>query len=257
MKHFYRAILFLLLTSVARADLASDVRAVLSDKLLNKGEVSIEIDRLGNAPEDVRTIYESKSAVPRIPASNLKVITTSTALEKLGADFQFKTTLAGRSGDIALIGDGDPSLGDAEMLRKAGWDANTVFKNWAQMLVNRGITEVQDVYVDDSIFDQEFAHPDWPIDQQHKRYVAQVGGVNLNANCLDFYLHTHGFGQLVEFRVDPTTHYATIQNSCVMGQNNAVWLSRRPDDNNIILRGETNANNDEPISVTIYDPSMY
>jgi D-alanyl-D-alanine carboxypeptidase/D-alanyl-D-alanine-endopeptidase (penicillin-binding protein 4) len=257
MKHAFRLLLILLIVQPARAELAGDIRAVLGDKLLNKGQVGVEIIRLGSSEADARTIYEYKSTTPRIPASNLKVITTSTALEKLGADFQFKTILAGRGADIALVGDGDPSLGDAEMLRKVGWDVDTVFKNWAQALNKRGITEVHDIFVDDSIFDQNFSNPDWPLDQQHKRYVAQVGGVNLNANCLDFYLRTRGMGQLVEFHIDPPTRYAMVQNACVMGQDNAVWLSRKPWTNEIVLRGETNASNDEPISVTIHDPPMF
>jgi D-alanyl-D-alanine carboxypeptidase/D-alanyl-D-alanine-endopeptidase (penicillin-binding protein 4) len=36
-----------------------------------------------------------------------------------------------------------------------------------------------------------------------------------------------------------------------------VWLSRTPNSNDIILRGETDANNNEAISVTINDPSMF
>jgi D-alanyl-D-alanine carboxypeptidase/D-alanyl-D-alanine-endopeptidase (penicillin-binding protein 4) len=257
MKHLWRFLLVLILAPIARADLSEDVRAVLGDKLLSKGEVGVEIIQLGPSLNDAKPIYESKATTPRIPASNLKVITTSTALEKLGTDFQFKTTLAMHGSDIALIGDGDPSLGDAAMLRKVGWDVDTVFKSWAQMLQKRGITEVHDVYVDDSIFDQTFTHPDWPTDQLHKDYCAQVGGVNLNANCLDFYLRTSGFGQTVQYVIDPPTRYAAIKNSCVMGQKNAVWLSRQPDTNDIVLRGETNTNNGEPISVTINDPPMF
>ncbi|HEY1629204.1 MAG TPA: D-alanyl-D-alanine carboxypeptidase/D-alanyl-D-alanine-endopeptidase [Tepidisphaeraceae bacterium] len=258
MKHSLRLfVIVLMLAPIARADLASDVHAVLGDKLLNKGDVGVEIIRLGASLDDAKAIYESKATTPRIPASNLKVVTTSTALEKLGTDFQFKTIFASRGNDIALIGDGDPSLGDAEMLRKSGWDVDTVFKNWAQMLQKRGITQVHDVFVDDSIFDQNFTHPDWPVDQLHKNYCAQVGGVNLNTNCLDFYLRTTGFGNVVQYITDPPTRFASIKNSCVMGQKNAVWLSRQPDTNDIVLRGETNTSNDEPISVTINDPPMF
>src|SRR6185436_13233232 len=108
--------------------------------------------RLGNTPYDCQIIFESKSTVPRVPASNLKLVTTAAAVEKLGADFQFKTMLAVRGNDVALIGDGDPTLGDAEMLKKVGWGVDTVFKAWAQGLKGRGITEVHNVYVDDSIF---------------------------------------------------------------------------------------------------------
>jgi D-alanyl-D-alanine carboxypeptidase/D-alanyl-D-alanine-endopeptidase (penicillin-binding protein 4) len=257
--HWFRVVLamVLLAASSARGDLTGEIRAVLNDKLLSRGDVGVEIIRLGSTPYESQTLFESKSTVPRVPASNLKLVTTAAAVEKLGADFQFKTMLAVRGNDVALIGDGDPTLGDAEMLKKVGWGVDTVFKTWADLLKKRGITSVQDVYVDDSIFDEVFMHPNWPADQEHKRYVAQVGGVNLNANCVDFFLTTRGYGQTVDFRTDPATAYIIVGNTCVLGSNNAVWLSRRRETNDIVLRGETNASNDAPISVTIHDPPMY
>lgn len=251
------ALLLSYFAATASADLAADIRAVLNHKVLSKGELGIEIIQLGDSPKATTTIYQYKAAVPRIPASNLKVVTTAAALEKLGGDFQFRTTLAGNGTDLVLIGDGDPTLGDTELLRKVGWGVDTVFKTWAEMLKQRGIAEVRDVCVDDSIFDEVFVHPNWPQEQEHKRYVAQVGGVNLNANCIDFFLRTNGFGQTVDYRIEPQTGYATIGNTCAMGGRNAVWLSRQLGTNDIVLRGETDAANVEPISVTIHDPPMF
>jgi D-alanyl-D-alanine carboxypeptidase/D-alanyl-D-alanine-endopeptidase (penicillin-binding protein 4) len=259
MKRFPVAFLLALFLapSLLRAGLDDDIRGVLTNKLFAKGEIGIEIIKLGDKSSESRTIYELKPTTPRIPASNLKLITTATALEKLGADFQFKTTLAIRAKDLAIIGDGDPTLGDAELLKKVGWGTETVFKAWAEMLRSRGITEVGDVYVDDSIFDENFMHPSWPPEQQHFRYVAQVAGLNFNANCVDFYLQTTGFNQVVNYRLDPPTSYVSVRNSCVTGRENAVWLSRQLGGNSIVLRGETNANSGDPVSVTIHDPSLY
>ncbi|HEY7087689.1 MAG TPA: D-alanyl-D-alanine carboxypeptidase/D-alanyl-D-alanine-endopeptidase [Tepidisphaeraceae bacterium] len=249
--------MLLLAPSLTRADLSSDIRAVLGDKLLSRADVGVEIVRLGESVADDKPVFGYNATAPRVPASNLKLATTSTAIEKLGADFQFRTVLAGRGHDIALIGDGDPTLGDAEMLHKVGWDVDTVFKAWAQSLKQRGITEVNDVYVDDSIFDQNFLPVNWPPEQEHKRYVAQIGGVNLNANCVDFYLRTTGFGQLVEYRTNPVTQYIVIGNTCVTGSRNAIWLSRQRGTNDVVLRGETDVSNSEPVSVTIHDPPMF
>ncbi|HWP39348.1 MAG TPA: D-alanyl-D-alanine carboxypeptidase/D-alanyl-D-alanine-endopeptidase, partial [Tepidisphaeraceae bacterium] len=246
----------------ACAELDEQIRAVLADKLLARGELGIQIIRLGNSPGESRTIYQYRASVPRIPASNLKLVTTAAALEKLGSDFAFRTVLAMRqepgAADLALVGDGDPSLGDAEMLRKLGWDVDTVFKTWAAMLQQRGVQRIRHLYVDDSIFDATFAHPNWPAEQEHKRYVAQVGGINLNVNCVDFYLRIGGYGQIVDYRTNPPdTRYISLRNACVQGTKNAVWLSRQRGSNDVVLRGETNANNLEPISVTIHDPPMY
>lgn len=251
------ALIGLLIPSAALADLTSDIRGILTDKLIGRDQVGVEIIRLGASPSQSVTIYQLKATTPRVPASNLKVVTTATALEKLGADFNFKTTLVKRNQDIAMIGDGDPTLGDAEMLKKVGWGVDTVFKAWAERLKAQGITEVRNVYVDDSIFDENFMHPNWPADQEHKRYVAQVGGVNLNANCIDFYLRTTGGGQVVNYSIEPNTSYANIRNTCLTGGENAVWLSRQLGTNEIVLRGQTNASNQEPIAVTIHDPPRF
>src|SRR5215212_8578118 len=116
--------IFLLSATLARAELSDEIRGVLNDKLLSRADVGVYVIRLGNDEHKPRTVFEYKALTPRVPASNLKLVTTATAMEKLGADFQFKTTLAARDRDLAMIGDGDPTLGDAEMLRKVGWDVD-------------------------------------------------------------------------------------------------------------------------------------
>jgi D-alanyl-D-alanine carboxypeptidase/D-alanyl-D-alanine-endopeptidase (penicillin-binding protein 4) len=250
------AFALLLYIPTVRADLNGDVRALLQDKSLAKADVGVVIAR-HNDKKDPEILFRHQSDIGLIPASNLKVLTTSAALEKLGPDFKFRTVLAQKGNDLAIIGDGDPTLGDVELLKRVGWDTTTVFRNWAELLRKANITSAANVLVDDSVFDENFVPANWPVDQQHKRYVAQVGGLNLNANCLDFYLRVGEPGQVVSYRIDPETRYADIKNTCVYSNRNAVWLSRTPNSNDIILRGETDANNNEPISVTIHDPSMF
>jgi D-alanyl-D-alanine carboxypeptidase/D-alanyl-D-alanine-endopeptidase (penicillin-binding protein 4) len=138
-----------------------------------------------------------------------------------------------------------------------GWNVNTVFESWADQLVKRKITSVRDVIVDDSIFDEEFLHPNWPLDQIQKRYQAEVGGFNLNANVLEFSVRPTGFGQVATYTTNPDTTYASVRNTCVTGNNNAIWLSREVGTNQIILRGETPSRAQVPVAVTIHDPGMY
>src|SRR5690242_9839009 len=77
----------------ARADVPSDVKTVLMDKLLGRAEVGIEVVRLGSSAQSSTVIFKHESQLPLIPASNLKVITTSAALDALGPDFRFRTLL--------------------------------------------------------------------------------------------------------------------------------------------------------------------
>jgi D-alanyl-D-alanine carboxypeptidase/D-alanyl-D-alanine-endopeptidase (penicillin-binding protein 4) len=261
------AILALLLwIPTARGDLAADVHRAIQNKAVKSDKLGVEIIHLGDgvSPVDPRTVFAYNGAKPLGPASNLKLVTTAAALEVLGSDFRFRTMLAVRpvpasdgSVDVAIIGDGDPTLGDAEMLVKVGWGVETVFVNWADVLKQRGVTRVRNVVLDDSVFDEIFVHPNWPAEQQHKRYVAQVGGVNLNANCVDFFLRVTGYGEYVTYSTDPVTDYISVSNVCVTGDKNAVWLARDLGRNTVALRGETDASNTVPISVTVHDPSMY
>src|SRR5215211_3208658 len=109
----------------------------------------------------------------------------ATARGDLQSDIQ---SVLKHNNDRVLSGDGDPSLGDVEMLRKSGWGVTSLFKNWAEQLKKANLTTFDRLLVDDSIFDEQFLHPHWPPEQVHKRYVAQVAGLNLNANCVDFYI---------------------------------------------------------------------
>jgi len=244
-------------TTCARAELVDDVRAVLRDKYLAKATAGVAIARLGDGPDKLKLVFQHNATTPLIPASNLKLITTAAALDKLGPDFKFRTQLLLKGEDVYLIGDGDPTLGDAELLKPFGWDVNTIFKIWGEELKKRNVTWIKNFYVDDSVFDENFLHPNWPLDQEHKRYVAQVGGINLNANCVDFIIRKSSYGEPVTAILNPDTRYITLKNTCLTGERDAIDLARVRGGNDVVLRGQTNVSRSEPISVTIHDPPMF
>lgn len=238
------------------ADLPQAIRTILNDKALQKADVGIAVFKLNESADQAAPVFRHNSDIGLIPASNLKLITTSAALAYLGPDFKFRTLLLRHNDDLVLVGDGDPTLGDAEMLKKSGWDVTTLFKNWAQQLAKSNHTTFKRLLVDDSVFDQEFYHPNWPAEQYHKRYAAQVGGLNLNANCIDFTIRANYVGEVVRYIAAPATNYITLANSCVGANESAVWLTRNPNSNAVSLRGKS-PSSDVPVSVTIHDPSMF
>src|SRR5688572_29422271 len=85
----------------ARADVDAEIRAVVGDKQLSKASVGIQFMKLGAKPADMAEVFALESARPLIPASNLKIVTTAAALDKLGPDFKFRTTLLLRGQDLA------------------------------------------------------------------------------------------------------------------------------------------------------------
>ncbi|MHC4520577.1 MAG: D-alanyl-D-alanine carboxypeptidase, partial [Planctomycetota bacterium] len=62
---------------------------------------------------DSRTVVYSHSATKAmIPASNMKLVTTATALDRLGPLYQYKTRVGLCGNTLVVIGSGDPLLGD-------------------------------------------------------------------------------------------------------------------------------------------------
>src|SRR5205807_2120820 len=217
------------------AGLTEDIRALIQDKAFAKAEIGVQVVKLGDHPGDSKILFRHNSDIPLMPASNLKLVTTSAALEKLGADFKFRTVLARRGDDLILIGDGDPSFGDGEALRRVGWEITTVYRQWIDLLKKQNVTSIGSVYIDDSIFDLTFYHPNWDPKERLKDYRAEVAGMCLNLNLLDFYVRVNAPGQLVDYRTDPPTHYASVVNGCISGAEKGVWLSRDLEANNLTL----------------------
>jgi len=97
------------------------------------------------------------------PASNQKLVTAGAALSLLGPAHVFTTTLHGRveQGRVAVLvisGDGDPSLTSADLVLFAG------------ELRKLGVTQVGDIVVDQSAFDDKLVPPGF--EQQPEEWAA-------------------------------------------------------------------------------------
>ena len=71
-------------------------------------------------PERGDTLYSRNAGKLFLPASNMKVVTSSVALEQLGPDFVYRTAFIARgpirdgtlTGDLGVVGRGDPTISD-------------------------------------------------------------------------------------------------------------------------------------------------
>ena len=123
-----------------------------------------------------------------IPASTMKIVTSSAALELLGPEYTFRTFVgytgtikrSGRlDGDIVIKGGGDPSLG-SEYFREHYNDFVSV---WADEIKKKGIRKVQGkVITDDSYYDYEPVAPRWLWEDLGAYYGAGVYGLSVFDN---------------------------------------------------------------------------
>ena len=117
-----------------------------------------------------RTILDYGAGLAVTPASNLKVLLASVALEVLGPDYAFTTSLKGMAsagiiaGDLYMVGGGDPLLSTANYpsTQKYPPTNTTSLETLVSDLVAAGITQVQgNVVGDDSRYDSERFSAAW------------------------------------------------------------------------------------------------
>src|SRR5215469_16100832 len=138
------------------------IDAILAQPDLSRGYWGIEIRSLATG----EVLYALNPDKLFTPASNTKLFTTSAALALIGPDYRFRTTLEtngsldkyGRlTGDLVLVGRGDPSLSGREMpynmRTQRDADPMKVFEKLADELVQKGVKYIDgDIVADDSYF---------------------------------------------------------------------------------------------------------
>ena len=140
-------------TAAAAIDTPAGLRAALGREMRAAGGASGAWVYDGGAGT---TVFKWKAAQRRVPASVQKLVTTATALDRLGADARFETAVlaAGEvsegalDGDVYLRGSGDPTFGTEALNRLADRVAAT------------GLDQVNGQVVgDESFFDRRRGGP--------------------------------------------------------------------------------------------------
>ncbi len=260
-----RRLLFLiaaciLLNAPARADLEDQTRQIIANAGLRNTTVSVLLYDLGHdAP-----VLDLEPDRAMIPASNLKLITTAAALDALGPDFKFTTDLdllepatPDAPPDLILRGKGDPALGDDVLLKQLELEPDDVVQRWVDAVEQAGHTHIGTLIVDDTIFDQQFTHPDWPQDQLHKHYAAQVGGLNFHGNALDILYLPSQPGEAPIVKVYPLFPQLATVNRAVTGSQDAFWIQRDATANRFTFGGQVRNARSEPLRTTIHDPAIF
>ena len=116
--------------------------------------------------QEGRTVYSYDTDRLQSPASVLKTVATATALEILGEDYRYPTTLeydgilenGTLEGNLYIKGSGDPSLGSSHFAP----GQNKFLSTWIAALQKAGIKHITgSVISDESIFDTEGVSIKW------------------------------------------------------------------------------------------------
>jgi D-alanyl-D-alanine carboxypeptidase/D-alanyl-D-alanine-endopeptidase (penicillin-binding protein 4) len=214
------------------------------------------------------TILESYNPAKLIrPASNLKLLTAATALDKLGADFTYKTYMYGNgsqegevwNGDIVIRGSGDPSMSG----KFYNDDRLHVMQQFFDMLGTRGIRKINGNLVGNVAYFDEKLYPDgWSWDDLSFYYAVPVSALSFNNNTVDLTVRANGeVGDTPSIEWFPfDTDYVEFVNDQRISPGNAEYdefYQRLLGTNTILLRSSLPRGYVEKEALSISNPPLF
>jgi PBP4 family serine-type D-alanyl-D-alanine carboxypeptidase len=211
-------------------------------------------------PETGAELYAREPDLPRIPASNLKLVSSATALELFGPDHAFETRLAIAGKDLWLIGTGDPATGDPQILKKYGKRPTDLVDAWAAELKAAGITKIDgSLKFYEGAFDDMQLCYEWDLDDLMFWYAAPIGGLNFHDNCIDITAKPAAkSGEPAVFEVEPVLDqpYEIINDTTTITEGDEDWDAGRYSAKNVFwIKGKIRKSRDE--SVPVNDPGRF
>jgi serine-type D-Ala-D-Ala carboxypeptidase/endopeptidase (penicillin-binding protein 4) len=199
--------IFLTLTSVA------GLAQVTAQTPITKNNVEIAVEALRNDPElknsaitfycyDItakKVVAEYNPDMSVVPASVMKLVTTASALEILGAGYKFKTVLQYTGtidsnkvlhGDLIIKGGGDPTLGSKYFNSD---DPSLFLQEWTTFIRNAGIDSITGrVIADPGIYSDEMVPATWAWGDIGNGYGAAPSGLSIYDNICILTFKTGG-----------------------------------------------------------------
>lgn len=167
-------------------------KALLNYEPLANASVSFNLINLA----DAKVVKAHQPEMALIPASSMKVLTTSAALGVLGANHTFKTQIYFRGqldddgtliGDIIIKGNGDPTFGAGRI--NGNLELDETFNLIAKEIKNFGIQCIDgSIIVDVGDYGSAKAARTWSWEDLGNYYASGAWSLNVNENLFQIYL---------------------------------------------------------------------
>ncbi|WP_424535956.1 D-alanyl-D-alanine carboxypeptidase/D-alanyl-D-alanine endopeptidase [Sphaerisporangium viridialbum] len=237
------------------ADLVKDL-----DQILNASNLAVA--RSGVVVKSASTgeqLYAQDPGKVFLPASNTKLLTSTAAVDTLGLDYRFTTSVLSSghrlgstlAGDLYLRGTGDPTM------LAADYDA------LAAKVAGSGVKVVTGRLVaDDTWFDDVRLGTDWAWDDEPYYYAAQISALTASpdtdydaGSVIVSVAPGASAGAAAKVTTTPPTDYITIENHATTGAETDVQVNRVHGTNKVVITGTVAGKYDE--WVTVDDPTGY
>ena len=201
-----------------------------------------------------------------IPASNMKLVTTATALETLGNRFYFETPLLydgfiqnnTLQGNLYIKGSGDPTLGS-----EFNPDNKENFlKEWLSAINRAGIRNVTgNIIALDQLFGYEGVSPKWLWEDAGNYYAPGIYGISVFDDMYRVYLQSFAPDSLTKILyTEPKINNLQLTNEIKASNDSSddSWVSSLPFSNEVRLYGTIPANRSSfAVKGAIPDPGLF
>lgn len=223
------------------ASLQEKIEQIISRKDQKKVEYGIMVLDAQTGSQ----IFSHNPSTPMTPASNMKLVTSFTALKHLGIDYKFVTKAGLINNKLVVIGAGDPLLG------LAGKD---FIGQITEALKAKSIQKLDSIIIDSSIFDNERVNPNWPKAQLNRPYACEINGLNYNGNCIK--ISVAKTDDEIKLTKEPETEFLQLINNVKPASkgSSAIGSNRTEQENAIIVYGKYR--NPASFDVAIEKPAM-
>lgn len=177
-------------TTRSIGELQARISEVLRKPELSSAMVGVKVTSLDSG----RVLFEENAQKLLRPASNMKIYTVATALDRLSPDFRFTTSVYARSkpgadgtvkGDLTIFGRGDPSIA----ARFNNGDYMKGIDELANRIVAAGVKRVEgDLVGDETYFVGPKYGSGWEWEDLTWYYGAEVTPLTINDNALDLFV---------------------------------------------------------------------
>lgn len=216
--------------------------------------------------QDGKTVCSYDTDRLQSPASVLKTVATATALEILGEDYRYPTTLeydgtlenGTLKGNLYIKGSGDPSLGSSHFAP----DQNKFLSVWIAALQKAGIRRITgSIISDESIFDTEGASVKWLREDMGNYYAPGSYGLSVFDNMYKLSLQTGAVGSRPALKgTEPNIPFIRFKNylKTASVSSDSAYIIGAPLDDVRYLYGVLPANRETYVlKGDIPDPALY
>ena len=199
------------------------------------------------ALKDGKLIYDHNGDQLFTPASNMKVYTTAVAVDLLGADYHWRTSVYSDAepdssgtirGDVILYGRGAPDLTSSNK-----HDNNNSIEELTKALVARGVKHIQgNIVADESYFRGDAINEGWQWNDLQWYFGAEASALTVNANSVEISVtssaSTSEQPKVTTTDIDGYVHTVNNLISVEAGEPLRIGVKREPTDNNVIVWGQ-------------------